>query len=76
MKLNQEFNDYIETVYPDGIADFQKQELKKAFFAGCLSMQNLMVEASSLEENAAAQAINNLHLEIGATFSTLEDTRH
>ena len=53
--LNQEFQEYIRSVYPNGCGSVNaEEETRQAFFAGALSLFNLTTECTQL---AAGQSL-------------------
>lgn len=49
--LDEEFDKYIEAVFPLPIGPRQRQEIKKAFFAGAIVTLNKLVVEPDFEDN-------------------------
>jgi hypothetical protein len=75
MTITTLWNDYVAQVFPEGMPDLQRKELRRAFFAGALSSFLEVEKASSqLEEEAAVRAVASIYCEIEGELRAMAQT--
>lgn len=67
-----EWKNYRDAVYPNGISGIQNKECHQAFIAGALSVTKQIVEAVNLPEDHAVRRMKEIEcelLELNKTFA-------
>lgn len=71
--IQEQWDDFSKNIIPRGAGEIQRDECKKSFYAGALTMIEAMGEIATagLSEQAEEATINGLQSEIVDFFETL-----
>jgi hypothetical protein len=71
--IDAEWRSYEKAVVPKTAGEVQRQETRRAFYAGASAMLNMQMEMAELSEDAAVAVLNGLHEEAGSfAFMVME----
>ena len=62
--IQEEWREYRDTIYPQGISGIQNRECHQAFFAGAFATTNLLKALAELPDDQAVAGLDKLKREI------------
>lgn len=71
--VDEQWQDFLEVVIPNDAPPIQRQEMKRAFYAGATAMLDLVCVVSEDEEEIAHQKMSGLAAELGEFAQQVAD---